>query len=62
MEKPVCFVQKDRELVVCKLYKSIYALKQYSSHLYYKFHDLGFHILDEDECVYTKKSGQHLCL
>ncbi|WCJ29450.1 Retrovirus-related Pol polyprotein from transposon TNT 1-94 [Euphorbia peplus] len=62
MEQPVGFVVPGCEQKVCKLNKSIYGLKQSSRQWYIRFHNQmisnDFKILEEDHCVYIKRSGR----
>ena len=55
------FVSRDPKLMVCKLKKSIYGLKQASREWYHKFHQVitsnGFEINLVEDCVYHKFSG-----
>ena len=61
MQQPVGFVIKGREHKVYQLLKSIYRLKQSSRQWYLKFYQTmtSFHfvMIDEDHCVYVKRSG-----
>ena len=60
MQQPKGFVIKGREHKVCRLNKSIYGLEQVSRQWYLKFHEsilnIGFKMLDEDHCIYVRKS------
>ena len=60
MEQPTGFVEEGNEHKVCKLLKSIYGLKQSSRQWYFRFQEVvlsnGFTMIDEDNCVYTKRS------
>ena len=60
MEQPTGFVKEGHEHKVCKLLKSIYGLKQSSRQWYFRFQEVvlsnGFTMIDEDNCVYTKRS------
>ena len=60
MDQPTGFVKEGHEHKVCKLLKSIYGLKQSSRQWYIRFHEVvlsnGFTMIDEDNCVYTKRS------
>ena len=54
-------------MMVCKLKKSIYGLKQASRQWYYKFHQViissGFEMNMVDDCIYHKFSGsKHIYL
>ena len=55
------FVFGDPKSMVCKLKKSIYALKQASREWYHKFHQVitsnGFEVNLVEDCVYHKFSG-----
>ena len=59
MEQPNGFVKEGNEHKVCKLLKSIYGLKQSSRQRYFLFQEVvlsnGFTMIDEDNCVYTKR-------
>uniref|UniRef100_A0A2N9HL28 CCHC-type domain-containing protein n=1 Tax=Fagus sylvatica TaxID=28930 RepID=A0A2N9HL28_FAGSY len=60
MDQPVGFVAKGQERKVCKLKRSIYGLKQSSKQWYLRFYQAilsnGFTMIEEDHCVYTKRS------
>ena len=60
MDQPIGFVAKGQERKVCKLKRSIYGLKQSSRQWYLRFHRAilsnGFTMIEEDHCVYTKRS------
>ncbi|KAL1569026.1 hypothetical protein AAHA92_00559 [Salvia divinorum] len=61
MEQPEGFVVGDPKKMVCRLKKSIYALKQASRQWYRKFHEavlsFGFEKNAIDDCVYHMFSG-----
>ena len=61
MLQPENFVFGDPKLMVCKLKKSIYGLKQPSCEWYHKFHQVitsnGFEVNLVEDCVYHKFSG-----
>ena len=61
MVQPENFVLGDPQMMVCKLKKSIYGLKQASRQWYHKFHQVilsfGFEINMIDDCIYHKCSG-----
>ena len=60
MEQPQGFVVKGQERKVCKLKRSIYGLKQSSRQWNLKFYQAvisyGFRMVEEDHCVYVKRS------
>ncbi|KAH9769125.1 hypothetical protein KPL71_011879 [Citrus sinensis] len=60
MAQPQGFVIKGQERKVCKLKRSIYALKQSSRQWNLKFHQAvisyGFRMIEEDHYVYVKRS------
>ena len=67
MVQPENFVSGDTKMMVCKLKKSIYGLKQTSRQWYYKFHQViissGFEMNMVDDCIYHKFSGsKHIYL
>ena len=66
MRQPKGFEEKGKEHLVCKLWKSIYGLKQASRQWYIKFHNtittFGFQENKFDECVYLKVRGSKFIL
>ena len=66
MDKPLGFKLKGQERKVCKLKRSIYGLKHASRQWNLKFHQAmlkdGFTMLEDDHCVYIKRSNNHFII
>lgn len=60
MDQPIGFEVKGKEHKVCRLKHSIYGFKELSRQWYFRFHQtitlIAFEMLDEDHCVYVKKT------
>jgi len=65
-DQPIGFEVKEQGSKVCRLKRSIYGLKQASRQWYFKFHkaiiSIGFKMMEEDHCVYVKRSGKSLLI
>ena len=66
IDQPLGFKLKGHECKVCKFKRSIYGLKQASRQWNLKFHQVmlkyGFTMMEEDHCVYFKRSNNHLVI
>ena len=66
MDQPIGFEVKKQGREVCRLKRSIYGPKQASRQWHFKFHkaiiSIGFKVMEEDHCVYVKRSGKSLLI
>ena len=66
MDQPIGFEVKEQGRKVCCLKRSIYGLKQASRQWYFRFHkviiSIGFETMEEDHCVYVKRSRKSLLI
>ena len=62
MKQPEVFIEKDKDILVCKLRKSIYGLKQsarcWNTELNKQIKKMGFNQSSSDPCIYVRDLGE----